>query len=456
MIYQYDDTIDMPTMDVYDSGMLNSYINAMKNDYEQGLKQYEDFKSEYGDFTSPIQKSVQWWDENVNQPVRNFVTQAAANGIDFRSPEFRAALARLEANLPYTQMRSMKQQAAIATEYLKNRGDLARAGKYDPLYEKYLLGGKSLETWDPIADGPWTRTSPDQLNTLTDFSKAATAGMKDEFIQNDGKYNWFGITNDRASKAIGGQMMDYLNTTSGQYYLNKVADQNGLNLQDPASYDKAVNLLLQTAIDRSGVVGMIPKEDPYAMEQQQLNNSIALENVRHANDVDLEGIKFQNQLRRYTLTGSSTGNGGSGSGKSKDLNIFNQADYSGQATFNTNNAVKNGIIAPKGVLYNTQSVSRRNSDKGISVNYTSSSYQINNIKTANLYTSSFSKYNKINKYSKESLSFDPNGKLIKRGNGYFVEGRIRATGPNGTRYVKDKDGNDISYMRVGRQDVKNR
>lgn len=37
MIYQYDSALAAPTMDIYDTGMLKSYIDAVKDDYNRGL-----------------------------------------------------------------------------------------------------------------------------------------------------------------------------------------------------------------------------------------------------------------------------------------------------------------------------------------------------------------------------------------------------------------------------------
>ena len=66
-----------------------------------------------------------------------------------------------------------------------------------PVIKKYLLNGKTLESWDPIKDGEWTRTSPEQLNELSAFAALSTNGLKDSFIKNENGYDHYGITRDR-------------------------------------------------------------------------------------------------------------------------------------------------------------------------------------------------------------------------------------------------------------------
>lgn len=288
MIFQYDQALEMPTMNVYDDGLMQQYINAIKEDYKQGLADQKEFITKYGDFQSPLSKSVDWWNENVNEPIRGFVQQASKAGIDMRSPEFRAALSRLQNSMPYSEMQKQKQQAKYAEEYIQNRNALIRAGKYDPDFEKYLLNGKTLESWDPIKDGEWTRTSPEQLNELSAFAALSTNGLKDSFIKNENGYDHYGITRDRVQSAIGRNMLDYLNSNSGKYYLDLIAKQNGLDLSNNFDRQKAEQALLNAAIDRSGKVSDNIKVNEYdllkhkhdydqAEAEQDLENKKALE-----------------------------------------------------------------------------------------------------------------------------------------------------------------------------------
>lgn len=294
MIFQYDSAIDMPTMNVYDDGLMQQYINAVKEDYQKSLADQKEFVTKYGDFYSPIQKSVDWWNENVNDPIRNFVNEASSNGIDMRSPEFRAALSRLQNNMPYGEMQRQKQQAKIAEQYIQNRDALIRAGKFDPEFEKYLLNGKTLESWDPMTDGQWTRTSPEQLNELSAFAALSTNGLKDSFIKRENGYDHYGITRQRVKDAIGKNMLDYLNSNSGKYYLNLIAKSNGLDLSKPSQAETAKQLLLDQAIDRSGKVSDNIKVNEYDLLKAKNDYDVAIEKMKEANYYKNALLKAQN------------------------------------------------------------------------------------------------------------------------------------------------------------------
>ena len=55
MIYRYDQPVDMPVPELYDTGIMNAYLNAVKDQYESGEKRMDEYLSKYSDFTSPFQ-----------------------------------------------------------------------------------------------------------------------------------------------------------------------------------------------------------------------------------------------------------------------------------------------------------------------------------------------------------------------------------------------------------------
>ena len=54
MIYGQDEAVRYPVKDLYDTGMMSMYIGAVKDEYERGIKEQEEFMSKYGDFISPF------------------------------------------------------------------------------------------------------------------------------------------------------------------------------------------------------------------------------------------------------------------------------------------------------------------------------------------------------------------------------------------------------------------
>jgi hypothetical protein len=96
---------------------------------------------------------MDWYNRNVTGKAADFVNQLYANGIDpLRSAEGRAAVAQFVRSMPIGDIAKVKQSAAAAKEYIKNKGALQRAGKYDAdLNERFL--GYNLDDFDTINGG---------------------------------------------------------------------------------------------------------------------------------------------------------------------------------------------------------------------------------------------------------------------------------------------------------------
>lgn len=179
MIYGQDEPVVFPTMDLYDQGAMQMYITALRDQYQQGLKDQEDFYTKFGDFTSPIAKDVEGWDKKVVSPVTDMIDAMYAQGIDpVRNPEARQMILRQIHKTPRAWANKARERAKAADEYVKNRAALQRAGRWSPDFEKFRLGGKTLETWDPEVDGEWTETSPAEYQTLQEFVHPSFAQLK--------------------------------------------------------------------------------------------------------------------------------------------------------------------------------------------------------------------------------------------------------------------------------------
>lgn len=178
-------------------------IQAAKDMYDKGQKRMDDFYEKYGDFASPIQKDVDWYHENVTGKVSDFVNQLYQNGIDpLRSAEGRAAVAQLVRSIPVGDIAKVRQSAAAANEYLKNRGELQAKGRYNAdLNERFL--GYNLDNFDTINGGRvWNVTSPLEAKSLKELTESSfnnrTAG---ELTKED--VESFGMTYDPRAKYTG-------------------------------------------------------------------------------------------------------------------------------------------------------------------------------------------------------------------------------------------------------------
>ena len=204
MIYARDQWVQLPVKDIYDSQIMMASINAAKDMYEKGGEQIKDFNKQYGDFFSPIQSDMDWYNKNVIGAARDQLNDLYSSGIDpARSAEGRAIISRFINQVPYGKINEMKQSAASAQEFIKNRDKLLAEGRYSPEMDA-MLGGAGPESWNTIQNGIFTRTSPIRSITMQEFVHPSFQGIKPHALSKeevesrgykyDPNYDYTGIT----------------------------------------------------------------------------------------------------------------------------------------------------------------------------------------------------------------------------------------------------------------------
>lgn len=242
MIYAGDPGVRLPVKDLYDTQVMAMSIAAAKDMYEKGQKRLEDFYQKYGDFISPIQADMDWYEQNVTGRVRDVINNMYANGVDpLRSAEGRAAVAQLIYSMPTGKIGQLRQSAETAKEYIKNRGILQSKGLYNPDYERSILGGGSLEDWNTITGGIWTRTSPSEYQDLNQYTSHIFDNIKDSYIGTDNQhYDWYGVTErDLYDSLTPDKLGGLLNTDIGRFhYSNAIRDLAAQGNQNPTEAEK--------------------------------------------------------------------------------------------------------------------------------------------------------------------------------------------------------------------------
>lgn len=196
MVYAYDQWAQMPVKDLYDTQVMAMAINAAKDMYDKGEQRMKDFYKEYGDFTSPIQKDMDWYNQNVTGRVRDVINNMYANGIDpLRSAEGRAAVAQLIYSMPTGDIAKVRQSAEAAKEYIKNRGKLQAAGLYNPDLEERFLGF-DLNNWGTMDNGVWNRTAPLESKSLKDLTESSYNNRTPHDLTKDEVLSFAGQTYD--------------------------------------------------------------------------------------------------------------------------------------------------------------------------------------------------------------------------------------------------------------------
>ena len=299
MIYGQDQAVRYPVKDLYDTGMMNLYITAIKDEYERGIKEQEEFISKYGDFISPFQKDVENWDRLTMDPIIEAYDYLQKNGIDpLRSQEGRALLADIRRKVPREKLSMLRQSAAAGQEYLSNRAKLQAAGQYNPEFEQFLLGGRTFEGQDTLSQGMWARTSPSEykgLRTLTDpWFKNRTAKYK--YTKNG--YDYFGYDTKDMEQTADTQIDAFLASDYGKFFYNRalrVAQQSRQPGESDAQVSqRAKDILVDDIVDANA---------DYLMHNREVN-PIYLENLRNAH----ENARMRMRLAASKSKGKKTNN----------------------------------------------------------------------------------------------------------------------------------------------------
>ena len=316
MIYARDQFVQLPVKDIYDSQIMMASINAAKDMYEKGVEQIKDFNKQYGDFFSPIQSDMDWYNKNVIGAARDQLNDLYNSGIDpARSAEGRAIISRFINQVPYGKINQMKQSAAVANEYIKTRGELQSKGLWNPEYEKFLLNGKTLEDWNTSNDGMWTRYSPGMYTDLNTTTAKWFDQLEPSYIETKNGYDWYGVRDSDLYKTMSSQMPDFINSDLGRYNY-ELARQQLVNagIQNPDRNQIVSQLSQNIASANSEKLNKIPKVNQYSQMQTEHNYRLA----EQKNQYDLQdrnnARQHQRDMAEISLKSQGAGSGKSASG----------------------------------------------------------------------------------------------------------------------------------------------
>lgn len=226
MIGMYDEPVAVPIIDLLDSNMMSQYISAAKEQYNQAIQEQKEFAKEFGELYGPNANINKAYYDATKGAVDQGINYLYQNGIDpLRSAEGRAYIAKIIRERPYAEIANLKAQNGSMKTYQKYRAEAMRNGTYDPDYEKFVLGGKSLETWDPSKDGMWTREAPSKYSSLKDWTSNLFDNMQLEYDDEatkkaGGMYQIYSKSPKKMQQILDANMKDMAKSDLGRYYLN--------------------------------------------------------------------------------------------------------------------------------------------------------------------------------------------------------------------------------------------
>lgn len=226
MIGMYDEPVAVPIIDLLDSNMMSQYISAAREQYNQAVQDQKEFAKEFGELYGPNANINKQFYEQTRGAVNKGLDYLYQNGIDpIRSAEGRAYIAKIIRERPYAEIANLKAQNESMKTYQRYRAEAIRNGTYDPDFEKFVLGGKTLETWDPSTDGMWTRESPSKYSSLKDWTSNLFDNMQLEYDDEatkkaGGMYQVYSKSPKKMQQILDSNIKDMAKSELGKYYLN--------------------------------------------------------------------------------------------------------------------------------------------------------------------------------------------------------------------------------------------
>lgn len=222
----YDEPVAMPIIDLLDSNMMSQYISAAREQYNQAVQDQKEFAKEFGELYGPNANINKQFYEQTRGAVNKGLDYLYQNGIDpLRSAEGRAYIAKIIRERPYAEIANLKAQNESMKTYQRYRAEAMRNGTYDPDFEKFVLGGKTLETWDPSTDGMWTREAPSKYSSLKDWTSNLFDNMQLEYDDEatkkaGGMYQVYSKSPKKMQQILDSNIKDMSKSELGRYYIN--------------------------------------------------------------------------------------------------------------------------------------------------------------------------------------------------------------------------------------------
>ena len=312
MIYAKDQWVQLPVKDLYDSQIMLASINAAKDMYEKGVNEMKDFQRAYGEFYSPIQRDMDWYNKNIIQGSKDVINKLYDRGIDpLRSAEGRASISRFINNLPLGDINKLKMGSKIAQEYLRNRGILEAQNKYNNDYESWANGGKTLDNWDTLRDGMWTRQSPAEFTTLKQatenwFNNRTPHSLTQAEVESfgmpyDKRYDYQGYSNTDLLNVAARNTPGWSGSPIADYYRDLSRRQLiEAGIANPTT--QQINDQLQRSVanaNREWLVAPIRSANDYAKMDAQYNQQLKMQARQFAQDEKMLRLKGQQDRANF-------------------------------------------------------------------------------------------------------------------------------------------------------------
>lgn len=423
MIYGLEEPGLFPVKDLYDSGLIQSYIGDMRRDYERQLAEQKDFVKTYSDFVSPIPGASEAYQNESIGKVMNVYNNLLQNGIDpLRSMEGRMALRNAMNSINYNKLATIRESAKIREEYDAAVKQAKLAGKYNDELEKIALEQEGIDLSQPWDNNKlWTRRSPEYYTSFTDTwqpimkSVPKTSKTTRDPITGMTQYQE-GVFEENLKPIVDINYNKWASTPSGQLFLRDL--KNNIRLQNPLATEDDINKKTEAtakdAIMKLGLSSNSPEVNRAQLELEKQARDFAHENaiveMKNSNGGTSGNAKNNNKSNLFRIADKNDGSFANYTIQNTNYHRIEPAvggiNYIDQNSKGPGRYMMSAKTANK-VIFTNESIDKHKSEKDKKEYYNMRNINVN-IKTR--------------------CQFTPDGQLFSREiNGkrrYFISGRL--------------------------------
>ena len=296
MFYGYEQPVDMPVRELYDTGIMNAYLAAVKDQYESGEKRMDEYLSKYSDFTSPFQQDVENYDKLTYGRLNDAIDNMEAMGIDpLRTAEGRAMIAKVIRTTPRDKINQIVQSSKTGQAYLQAMAQLQSKGLYSQQMEDFFQKHK-FKDWDTLQNGLFDRVSPIEYKNLHDLTDDWFKHLDKKFnakLTNQKKdgYDYYTVDENDIRGVLKSNINDFLSSDYGRYYYSQAKDK--VRAANPQASEADIdNLAMKYLTD-----DIVNRNSDYLREEKKVNE-YALENIRFQHDMAKQKQQQQHEDRK--------------------------------------------------------------------------------------------------------------------------------------------------------------
>lgn len=281
----------------------NNYINALRDEYKQGLADIKEFGKEYGDFISPIEEDMRNYYNATTGAMNKLFSEAQARGIDLlRSPEGRSLVQQFIAARPYGQMAQWKQNAENAKTFLRVAASRKTQNpEFDRWWWNANYGIDDLSQWgqsNQTRGKVFDVSSIPTFQTLQDLTADTVSSLQPGVLNQqqvhsinpqlkyDPRYTYTGRSQDMIEGVLQDYMPGLASDPNYQFHLERARQKAAYNKRMAGDNTRvtdqdAYNQLMNDAVDanRRFIGGLKYNADQFALSDHQYRQQVALKKM---------------------------------------------------------------------------------------------------------------------------------------------------------------------------------